>query len=310
MRHLRLPAAVLLAALTACGAGARTLADASGPAACGTLALSSTHHTHVIWVWMENHSYGAIIGSPGSPVHQQARSQCGLATNYHNISHPSLPNYIAATSGLGYSGAQRFTSDCDPSRRCSTSAAEHLRPGRVWKAYEESMPSDCDRTNAGEYAVRHNPPPYYTTLSGCTPLDVPYTPAGQRSRRQGAARVLVRHAELDRRHARRHDRRGRHVAGERTCRRSSTARQYKTRHGRDVRHLGRGRGWHAPANAPPTRPTSAATWRRSWSARAPRRARSRRRCSTTTRCSRTTEQLLGTAAAGRSGERQRHAERV
>jgi hypothetical protein len=28
---------------------------------------------------------------------------------------------------------------------------------------------------AGEYAVRHNPPPYYTTLSGCSADDVPYT---------------------------------------------------------------------------------------------------------------------------------------
>ncbi len=37
------------------------------------------------------------------------------------------------------------------------------------------MPSNCDKSNSGEYAVRHNPPPYYTTLSGCTTFDVPYT---------------------------------------------------------------------------------------------------------------------------------------
>ena len=28
------------------------------------------------------------------------------------------------------------------------------------------MPSNCDPANSGEYAVRHNPPPYYTTLTG------------------------------------------------------------------------------------------------------------------------------------------------
>jgi hypothetical protein len=37
------------------------------------------------------------------------------------------------------------------------------------------MPTNCDRKNAGEYAVRHNPPPYFTTLGECATKDVPYT---------------------------------------------------------------------------------------------------------------------------------------
>ena len=37
------------------------------------------------------------------------------------------------------------------------------------------MPSNCAPTNNGNYAVRHNPPPYFTTLAGCSTLDVPYT---------------------------------------------------------------------------------------------------------------------------------------
>jgi hypothetical protein len=36
------------------------------------------------------------------------------------------------------------------------------------------MPSNCDRSNSGEYAVRHNPAAYYTSLSGCASRDVPY----------------------------------------------------------------------------------------------------------------------------------------
>jgi hypothetical protein len=28
------------------------------------------------------------------------------------------------------------------------------------------MPLNCHRRDPGEYAVRHNPPPYYTTLLG------------------------------------------------------------------------------------------------------------------------------------------------
>ena len=37
------------------------------------------------------------------------------------------------------------------------------------------MPSNCDRSDVGDYAVRHNPPTYYTTLSGCSSFDVPYS---------------------------------------------------------------------------------------------------------------------------------------
>jgi phosphatidylinositol-3-phosphatase len=37
------------------------------------------------------------------------------------------------------------------------------------------MPSNCDKSDSGEYAVRHNPAVYYTWLSGCAGHDVPYT---------------------------------------------------------------------------------------------------------------------------------------
>jgi phosphatidylinositol-3-phosphatase len=37
------------------------------------------------------------------------------------------------------------------------------------------MPSGCDPSDSGEYAVRHNPPAYYTTLHSCPGDDVPYS---------------------------------------------------------------------------------------------------------------------------------------
>ena len=141
---------------------------------CGTLA-SPPAYTHVIWVWMENHSYGAIIGSSQARYINSLAAECGLATNYHNISHPSLPNYVGATSGLGYGPVQAFSSDCNRSPSCSTSAASIFGQGETWKAYEESMPSNCDLANSGRYAARHNPPLYFTAPSGCSAFDVPYT---------------------------------------------------------------------------------------------------------------------------------------
>jgi len=123
---------------------------------------------------MENHSYDTIIGSSQARYINSLADECGLATNYHNISHPSLPNYIAATSGIGLAGLSPFDPDCDVSPACSTAAPSIFGQGETWKAYEESMPSNCDRSDSGEYAVRHNPPVYFTTLSECATLDVPY----------------------------------------------------------------------------------------------------------------------------------------
>jgi phospholipase C len=124
---------------------------------------------------MENHSYGTIIGASQAPYINALAEACGVATNYHNISHPSLPNYIAATSGLPTSALQPFTADCRPVPECSTPAASIFAQLASWKVYEESIPSNCAREDSGEYAVRHNPPPYYTTLAGCATKDVAFT---------------------------------------------------------------------------------------------------------------------------------------
>jgi len=175
--HLRKlsPISIIAALLLATGCSGATAIDASATSPCGTLALSQTHYTHVVWVWMENNSFGSIMGSPEAPDINSLAGQCGLATNYHSISHPSLPNYIAATSGLALAKLAPFGSDCSPSRKCSTSAPSIFDQLSSWKAYEESMPKNCHRKNKHEYAVRHNPPPYYTTLAECTSKDVPYS---------------------------------------------------------------------------------------------------------------------------------------
>ena len=165
---------VAVAAVVSGGGRAAQAQVASGGGPCGTVTAAPTY-THVIWVWMENHSYSDIIGSSQAPYINSLASECGLATNYHNISHPSLPNYVAGTSGLALSSLKPFTRDCSPSKKCNTSAASIFGQGESWKAYEESMPSNCDPANSGEYAVRHNPPPYYTTLTSCSTNDVPYT---------------------------------------------------------------------------------------------------------------------------------------
>jgi hypothetical protein len=149
-------------------ASATPTVTTSGP--CGTTTAAPATYDHIVWILMENHSYSEIVGSPSAPYINQIAGECGLATNYFAISHPSLPNYIALTSG----STQGITDDNPPSSHPLNvpSIFSQLDPGN-WRSLEESMPSSCDKTNSGEYAVRHNPAAYYTNLSDCSTLDVP-----------------------------------------------------------------------------------------------------------------------------------------
>ncbi|HUY73445.1 MAG TPA: alkaline phosphatase family protein, partial [Candidatus Dormibacteraeota bacterium] len=51
---------------------------------------------HVFVIVMENRSYSEVAGSG---YIAQLAAQFAVATNYHGVSHPSLPNYLALTSG-------------------------------------------------------------------------------------------------------------------------------------------------------------------------------------------------------------------
>src|SRR6516164_11535226 len=131
------------AAVTAATSASAMVSPATASSPCGTLTSAPTY-THVIWVWMENNSYSSIIGSSQAPYINSLAGTCGLATNYHNISHPSLPNYIAGTSGLSLADVKKFKSDCSPSKHCSTAAPSIFGQTSDWKAYEESMTSTCE----------------------------------------------------------------------------------------------------------------------------------------------------------------------
>jgi len=128
---------------------------------------------HVIWIWMENKPYDGIIGSAAAPYENELAAQCGLATNYHAVTHPSLPNYIAATSG----GTQGITDDAAPASHPLAVASIYSQvkaAGKTWRDYEESAPGNCPLTSSGLYAVKHDPAPYYTGIrSDCAIWDVP-----------------------------------------------------------------------------------------------------------------------------------------
>jgi hypothetical protein len=112
----------------------------------------------VITIVMENHSFSQVAGQ--SPYLNGLAASCGLATDYGNVAHPSLPNYIAMTSG----GTQGITSDCTD---CSTAADSIFQQvgASGWEAFEEGMPSSGYLGAAnGLYARKHNPASYYTAI--------------------------------------------------------------------------------------------------------------------------------------------------
>jgi hypothetical protein len=120
---------------------------------------------------MENRSYQQVLGPGGASRLQTYAHKCGVATNYDAISHPSLPNYIAATSGSTHG----ITSDCDPSS-CPVSGPSLFGQASGhggWLSVAENMAHPCDQASYGEYAARHNPAVYYTGLrSQCRKRDV------------------------------------------------------------------------------------------------------------------------------------------
>ena len=155
-------------------ATATPIQPAAGP--CGTATTPPATYDHVVWILMENHSYNEIIGNSAAPYINQLASQCGLATNYFAVSHPSLPNYIALTSG----STQGITDDNSPSSHpLNVPSIFSQLPGGGSRSLEESMPSNCYQSDSGEYAVRHDPEAYYTNLgTDCANYDTPYTAFG------------------------------------------------------------------------------------------------------------------------------------
>jgi hypothetical protein len=136
-----------------------TPAPQGGP--CGTQSTTPQRYSHVVWIFMENHSRASVIGSPNAPYETQLAKQCGEATNYQENGSPSLPNYIAVTSG----STQGITDDNPPSGHPLTvdNIFRQVRTaGGTAKSYAESMPANCTLTNSGSYLVRHVPATYYT----------------------------------------------------------------------------------------------------------------------------------------------------
>ena len=114
---------------------------------------------HVAILVMENEEFASVIGRRQAPYITALAHRYGLATRMYATSHPSLPNYLALTSG----STQGITDDCTDCSVGGAGLAGQLEAaGVTWRAYMEDLPHACWRGgDAGAYAKRHDPFTYY-----------------------------------------------------------------------------------------------------------------------------------------------------
>jgi len=147
----------------------------SAASPCGVRTVAPARYGHVVWIWMENKTYGNVLGDASAPYATALARQCGTDRSYHQVGSPSLPNYLGATSGDTYGIAD----DAGPSahRLTGDNIFRQVRAAAgTERSYVEDMPADCVAAAQGRYAVKHNPAAYYVGGAdhpACLTDDVP-----------------------------------------------------------------------------------------------------------------------------------------
>jgi phosphatidylinositol-3-phosphatase len=158
----RLCLLLLVASLVACAGCGGSAGDRSPPPAPAR-ALPASPSSHVVVLVMENKERGDVVGAPASRYVNALARRYAIATSSYAITHPSLPNYLALTSG----STQGITSDCTDCHAGGRNIVDQLEAKHLsWKAYMEGLPSPCSNVaGAGRYAKKHDPFMYYDDVA-------------------------------------------------------------------------------------------------------------------------------------------------
>jgi hypothetical protein len=109
---------------------------------------------HVFVVVMENTNLALALRSPSV---ERLSAKYALATNYRAVSSPSLPNYLALTSGSTWG----ITDDAYHVLPAGGLGAQLTAAGVMWRAYMEGLTSAGCVRSPYPYALKHNPFAYY-----------------------------------------------------------------------------------------------------------------------------------------------------
>src|SRR6266852_8067979 len=165
MRFVRVVAAPLASLLlaTACQPAAQS-SPATGKAGSARASASPSlgpASNHVFVIVLENTSYRMALRQP---YIASLATQYAVATNYGEVTNPSLPNYLAMTSGSTWG-----IRDDNFHQLPATGLGNQLSDAGIsWKAYMEGFTGDCF-SSPYPYALKHNPFAYY---GGACPTNV------------------------------------------------------------------------------------------------------------------------------------------
>ena len=122
---------------------------------------------HVYMVYMENKGYTDIAGSPLAPFINSLINAYGSATEYHGLTHPSLPNYYPIMGGQDFG----LTYNCDrPCIEADTTLVSNIEDaGKSWRGYAQSMPIGAPLESSGDYSTEQLPFPAFNSIGGGDP---------------------------------------------------------------------------------------------------------------------------------------------
>jgi len=114
---------------------------------------SQAYMPHVFIIMMENTGYSQILHNPNTGYIQSLASTYGLATNYFGVTHASLPNYLAATSGSTW---DTFSDDTAqrPLLNHANIVDQLEAAGISWKAYMEGLPYPGYKGSSADYTAK------------------------------------------------------------------------------------------------------------------------------------------------------------
>ena len=118
---------------------------------------------HIIWIWFENQDPKHALGGTATGA---LAGNCGSTADYVGLTHPSLPNYLAAVSGSTHG----LRKDCV----CTVTGPSLMSQVSSWRLYAQNMPRDCDPTDHLPYEAHHNVARHFATID-CAAYDVPLT---------------------------------------------------------------------------------------------------------------------------------------
>ena len=160
------PRALCLALLSVFLAGCSAAAQPSGAGSnggaisgrsfdpiCNFKTSAPQVYSSVIWIWFGDSDANTVASNSGvTPYTGALMDRCGIAVDYHNITHPYLPNALGATSGVVQ--GQAATSDCDPAvcPQHQQSIFDQLQAdGRQWREFVLAPKGACADAPAAFY---------------------------------------------------------------------------------------------------------------------------------------------------------------